>query len=362
MIVKSNNMLWTIISVLAIAGCNANMGTLGSGSQPGWVGTGSVPSESAAIPFNQARRIDTNGAQSRAFEKGAPFRIVQKSTSEIVYLLEDSGTISVHYSYDAYSVPKPHNLLCTFAAPNNAAQVVNSIGVDRTGELWVPTGDGNIYSFGPNLCGPPGITLKGPTDLQPIGIAFNDRGTNFVLESGDGKQGETCILVFLKGKTSAARRLRLPLRNTDHPAGIGLDRLGNVYASYSVGYNQGVVVEFKNAKGSPINLHVLGLGGPGGSITFDKSGNMIVPDNSGTVADVFAPPYQGNPTNTISLKGTPWQCALNQSEKLLGCNERLTYPYRSANFYGYPSGSYKFSIPVVTGFSLGLAFDPAAPN
>jgi hypothetical protein len=105
-------------------------------------------------------------------------------------------------------------------------------------------------------------------------------------------------------------------------------------------------------------IQLQGISDQGGSISFDKAGNMIMPNFNASSLEILAPPYTGTPT-AYQLEGTPWQCGLNPKETELACaNEgELT-----GDIYSYPSMTYEYSVQL-SGYSSyqpgGVAFVPS---
>jgi hypothetical protein len=245
---------------------------------------------------------------------------------------------------------------CTITGPKS----INGIGVDRNGVLWVPQeqdqGPGIVTSYAPG-CGAPGITLTG--NSQPLAIAFGPKGENYVVEwaYGDGSY----VAVFPKGATTPSKELQSSAVGSGASGnGIGVDRQGDVFFGFAKPYGAGGgIVEFAHGRGQGQLLSVGTTGNPGASITFDGKGNMLVPDVINTVIDIFAPPYSAL-TSTIPLKGSSYQCALNESENSLACADA---EYETADLYSYPAGKYEYSFSKGLwgdDYVEGIAFEPSA--
>jgi hypothetical protein len=310
--------------------------------------SGNAPSASSAIPFTPGN----TGA------------LTPQTRDRLTSAQSSSVYVSAFYMTGIadYYMPNKNGHLpyCTISGPSS----VNGIGVDRNGVLWVPQevpssghGGGTVTSYAPG-CGAPGIILM--DNSEPVAIAFGPKGENYVVESP--VQG-SYIAVFPKGATTPSRELRSSAIGYGAVGGgIGVDRQGNVFfgfAYYPRGVGPGGIVEFFHGRGHGQLLSVGTAGRPGASITFDDKGNMLVPDFSNAVVDIFAPPYSAL-TRTIPLRGSSFQCALNEAEDLLACADK---GYEAADLYSYPAGKYKYS------FNKGLwgdddvsgiAFDPSA--
>lgn len=297
----------------------------------GGTGSPATPNAAAGLSKPTARESERGGTKAPS----------------IVYLSEFSTTSAVIIV--GYTVGQLHRVVCSI--PFNNIGVLSG-GVDKNGTLWLPTQSSPpaVYSYGSD-CGPRGITLRAPKNASPDGIAFGDYGTNYVIMRGDHYDK---IYAYPKGKTKWTRTLFPPSRTCC--SGIGVDKLGNVYGSLPA--NPGVIVEFKHGRGKAINLNVQALGYPGNSIMFDRHNNMIVPDKTNSVVDVFSPPYSGLPRQ-ITLVHPPYECALNRRETLLGCGAEGS-GYRETDFYSYPQGKYEFDIPSIPAYFV--SFDPSANN
>jgi hypothetical protein len=107
-----------------------------------------------------------------------------------------------------------------------------------------------------------------------------------------------------------------------------------------------------------IEIHLQGVSDEGGSISFDKAGNMIMPSFQASSPEILAPPYTGTPT-TYQLQGTSWQCDLNPKETELACSN---VGPNTADIYAYPSITYEYSVAPSGGSQFntvsGAAFVP----
>ena len=249
---------------------------------------------------------------------------------------------------------------CTISGPTE----INGIGVDRKGVLWLPeqvgSAGGIVVSYA-SKCGAEGLTLTG--NSGPVAIAFGRKGQINVVEGQPGNGYNSSIAVFPAGATTPSSELTNPAvgyGSYTYGAGDGVDSKGNVFLSFhSPFYGNSGIIEFANGKGSGQVLAVATEGTPGASITFDKSDNMLVPDFTNAVIDVFAPPYAAL-TSTIALKGSSFQCTLNKSQSRLACADGTN---ATADIYAYPSGVDAYSINAGLSqdkYVSGIAFDPSS--
>lgn len=299
------------------------------------------------LPYSsQQSKADMNANALQSPQSLAPPALgpLSKGATSVYVASNQAYTISAYHTRGA----KNRRPYCTVFGQT----YVTSIGVDGSGKLWVPGFKYGYYTYGtasyaPN-CGKQGITLQDSS--QPLGIAFGNMGTNYVLEGADD------VAVFKKGQTVASDSLLLP--SYVEPAGIGADQKGNVFASFEEA-SEGQVVEFVAGKNPGVILPAVTLGFPGASILFDKKLNMIIPDNMNNSLSIWKPPYNGKP-KSFPLKGTPWQCSLSPEETRIVC----TNYSGSIDFYYYPSMQYEFSISrdlYRSKYVSGVAYDPAAP-
>jgi len=228
--------------------------------------------------------------------------------------------------------------------------IVDGIGVDSAGTLWVPTNifggsmaGSYIFSYAPK-CGAQGTTLKGLQGAQPAGIAFGPDGTKYVTMF---IQNGTSVAIYPPGATTAPAELNDPRLAASAAQGIGTDRAGRVYVSCCLPVRKkrpSFVIVFKSgqesqSRGKKITLSQISH--PGFSVTFDRAKNMILPDIDTNSVKIYAPPYSGNPT-TYPLHGSPSQCALSGGENMLACSD---YDNQDVDIYAYPSLAYQYSLP-----------------
>jgi len=236
---------------------------------------------------------------------------------------------------------------------------VNSLGVDSTGELWIPqetaSGVNEITSNAPN-CGKAGITLSDPNG-QPADIAFASNGTRYVSDLVGNGSTAGDISVYPKGKTAPTSKLTNSL--VFYSQGAGVDSHNNVYQSWvNQAQSAGGILKYSAGKMPGKLLKAIKITIPGGPI-FDKSDNLIVTDDATTAVNIYTPPYTKAP-KTFPLKGIGPQCSLNAAETSIACGDPGN---NSVDVYKYPAGTYMYSFnsglggsPLVT---IGVAQDPS---
>jgi hypothetical protein len=336
-----------IILGLLFAGCSGNAPSASSEIlfTPGNAGALVPQTRDQHIPV-QSSKLMARASLPNTFDVATPSAAGTDDLYVAAFFLTDIAN---------YHMPnrRGHVPYCTITGP----QQVNGIGVDRNGVLWVPQeASGIVTSYAPG-CGAPGITLT--DNSLPIAIAFGPKGVNYVVEWAHANV--SYVAVFPKGATTPSRQLKSSAIGYGAQGfGIGVDRKGNVFFGFAKPDDAGGgIVEFFHGRGQGQLLSVGTTGSPGASITFDGKGNMLVPDFTNAMVDVFAPPYSAL-TSTIPLKGTSYQCALNESENSLACADG---EYETADLYSYPAGKYEYSFNKGLGggdFVGGIAFDPSA--
>jgi len=234
------------------------------------------------------------------------------------------------------------------------AAIVNSIGTDKSGTLWLPTlitsgsrAGAYVFSYAPN-CGTPGTTLNAPANEQPLGIAFGPDGTKYVLLRYFNSTAS--VAIYPPGATSPSAELTDSRLNNKYGAeGVGADARGRVYVTCCAYTRQPkrprFAIVFKPGQGSQQRgkrILLSDIEYPGLSVTFDRSQNMLLTDLNTSSLKVYTPPYSGNPT-TYALQGGGGQCALSHAQDLLACAD---YGNNSIDIYTYPSVTFQYSISV----------------
>lgn len=236
-----------------------------------------------------------------------------------------------------------HGPRCSDTVPPGG---INGIAINAHRILYVPYefSGSFIATFAPN-CGAAGTTLSDPNG-EAGDVAF-DNSNNTVYASDEDTGG---IDVYVGGATSPTRTIGIK----SHPGnglGVAVDSHGDVF-------NSGPTIdEYPNGKnnGSKV-LHLTGLSSPQG-LAFDVKNNLIVAN--GNNIKIYAPPYNGAPTRTISVGATTClYIALDASNTNLYVSDQTK---NSVDVYAYASGKFKYRI--TSGFSKsgsvsGVAVDP----
>ncbi|HEY1428915.1 MAG TPA: hypothetical protein VGF18_05040 [Candidatus Tumulicola sp.] len=224
-------------------------------------------------------------------------------------------------------------------------------GIDGPYGMWVtPSGtlyvsnavSGTITAYldGQNS---PSTTLGGATNI--IGVAVSKQGVVY----GAGFSSNA-VYVYAKGATSPTKTLALA-----GPEGFGIDAKQNVFAAYNDGYT-GHVEEY-----SPNGLGGKDLGissGMAADAKIDKSGNLLLGDQSNHVIHIF-PPDASQPSGSIAdPTNIPFKFAFNKRETLLYV---ASIPQGTVNVYSYPSGVQKKTVFNGLLTVSAVAVSPPAP-
>ena len=242
---------------------------------------------------------------------------------------------------------------------------VNSgIGVDRSGNLWVPDMGANpktVSEYGPD-CGAAKTVLPDSGDVGPDNVAFDTNGHVYVSNSFANSGGPGNILQYTG--TSITKTLSDPDIAT--PQGLAVDHRNNVWVSYRDPGSTGTyVAEFRRGNMPATLFKNISLGFPG-SLQFDRNENLMGPNGNFSSLDIYAPPYtEKNPTTRLILENgnvtDPSMCTLGPDQGRLYC----TFGFFSlVNVFSYPGG--KFLYTYGNGLSglepYGIANDPAPRN
>lgn len=266
------------------------------------------------------------------------------------------------------------SLIGKFAVPNKNNQgplcqtpgvyAVNNLGVDGSGNLWVPAGNngpptGSVQQY--TCSGAQGINIVEPYG-QPTDVAFDSKGNIVVGDIIDyypidgGYYIESGTVNIYNAAGTFVGKLSDPSFFSPHVpgfdifnilTGVAVDASDNCYVSHIDNTGGGEVVEFPGCRPSS---HGKILAGPHpwspGKPEFDSAGNLIITDYSfayfyrNAYVSVYAPPYDGPPTKTFPLYGPPVACPLGSDQKEIYC---ANYINGSVDVYGYPAGKYQYS-------------------
>jgi hypothetical protein len=282
-----------------------------------------------------------------------------EATTATVYVSALRGT-----TVNAYRFPENNN-----APPFCAISVgfVQGIGVDQSGNLWVPDGSTGITTeYGPN-CGNAKLALKQPAGGGlPDSVAFDGSGHVYVGNETGPRGGPGDILQY----TGSVITKTLTANDIGEIVGIAVDNRDNVWASYRslaclAICNSGYVAEFVHGNMPAKLFQNISLALPG-SIQFDAQHNLLAVDAIDPRFEyypglqIYAPPYTGRkPTAQILLHDETFNaCTLNHGQSELICANA----FGSVDIYSYPRGKYIYSFTNGLFSSTipdGIAIDPA---
>jgi hypothetical protein len=340
----------SVVATLLLAGC----GGLGGGLTPTAEKFYSV--DGIVRPLSSGFALQRVGVRSLGLNLRFP---PKRSKSETFYLSLLLGEV-----YNVFKLPKTKPF-CESSVVDN--EVVNSIATTSDGDVWLPS-DGpptGIIAYAPG-CGVQTGFLSVPdtANADPVAVAFGPSQTAYGLV---GFYGTQCcaengyVEVYPKGASSPQFQYTDPRLNSNSgfPGAVGINK-GKVYVS-CCGSDPYLIVfsaSGRNQKhGKKIQLQ--GISDQGGSISFDKAGNMIMPNFNASSLEILPPPYTETPT-AYQLEGISWQCGLNPKETELACSN---VGANTADIYSYPSMTYEYSVAPSGGSQSntvkGAAFVPS---
>lgn len=319
---------WCATATLVLAGCGGSNGAITPTADNLYSVAGVSSRASSSLAFRSA------GVASLGLNLRFPLK---RSKRETLYLSRFEGEY-----YDQFKLPKP-NPSCISKIVGQT--IVNSIATTSDKQLWLPVqGPTNgIYAYAPG-CGAQTAFLSVPQNAGPVNVVFGADQTAYGLMSYIHSTGDTAsVEVYPKGASSPQAEYTDPRIKGDGyytVDAIGIDSKGKVYVTCCGPHPFMIVFSGKGSQTHGKEIELKGLGFASGSISFDKAGNMIVPNLEGSSLGIFAPPYKGTAT-TYKLQGQSWQCGLNPKETELACGNELA---NTADIYSYPSMTYKYSV------------------
>ena len=230
---------------------------------------------------------------------------------------------------------------------------VNGLGVDPSGNVWVPSGTGGGQGYTQEYgrtCGDASERSSTPTDSRPT-PGSTARATS--TSSTSSAERRTGFGQCLQRKGTLVRSLTDP--TFSELIGIGTDSHDNIFVSNRETNGDATVEEFFGGKMPGTLLGNITLGLPGAP-ELDENDNLIISDWNAYTLNIYAPPYTGAPTVT-PMQGLSLWCSLNHGEQLLSCANLGT---GAVNVYAYPGATYQYSYNnglSPSGFATGVA-DP----
>ncbi len=340
-----------LASVVLVAGCRGAAQVTPAAGTPG----GAVPRAAhVRLAFSQAR----SGAVSpvpAALLAGAPVHAAvnfeaKRARGGFTYVSQFSGTPVQEYHLKNQSNGAP---VCSLPGTS-----VNGLGVDQSGNVWVPSGTGGGQGYTQEYgrtCGDAKRKIVDPNG-QPADAGFDRKGDVYILNIF-GRSGAPGSVNVYNAKGTLVRSLTDPTFN--ELIGIGTDSHDNIFVSNRETNGDATVEEFFGGKMPGTLLGNITLGLPGAP-ELDENDNLIISDWNAYTLNIYAPPYTGAPTVT-PMQGLSLWCSLNHGEQLLSCANLGT---GAVNVYAYPGATYEYSYNnglSPSGFATGVADRPAAP-
>jgi hypothetical protein len=245
-----------------------------------------------------------------------------------------------------YVADQPNQRVAIFSQKTGAptGQITDGIAgpdglyIDPKGTLYVCNfGAGTVTEY------PKGQTTHSKTLTGTIGpkyVVAGKDGTVYVSDFGDGSHSN--LYEYAKGSTTPTTTI--PFET--FPAGVALSAKNKLYVAYSDPTNNDIeVLRFApgSTKGKNLGIHI--KYDNAGGLAFDKTGDLLLDDQSLPGVDVF-PPGATMPLQQIKGFNLAYQIALDHKNKHLFVSD----PFGpSVAEVAYPAGT-----PVRT-FSSGLA-------
>jgi len=256
-----------------------------------------------------------------------------------------------------YVADQPNQRVVIFSlsgAP--AGQITDAIAgpdglyVDIHGTLYVCNfGAGTVTEYAK------GQTTHSKTLTGSIGpkyvVAGHD-GTVYVSDFADGSNGK--LYEYAGGSTTPTTTISFQT----FPAGVALDRHNKLYVAYNDSTKNDIeVLKFAPGKTKGRNLGIHLKFGNAGGMTFDKSGDLLVDDQSLPGVDVF-PPGASTPSQQITGFSLAYQIALNHADTHLYVSDPFGPSVAEVT---YPSGTPIRSITNSLAGAYGVATSPDSP-
>jgi len=329
-------------AVAILTGCSG-------GSQAGSVST---------LP-NSPQQQSALGSRAQNGQPGLPSAIFRPENSKGMTYVAPIGTTTVYgYKRDDRTDQPPVCTVGPFGSVNGG------IGVDKSGNLWVPDQGANprtITEYGPD-CGAAKTILTDPGDVGPDNVAFDTNGHVYVSNSFSNSGYAGNVLQY----TGASITNTLSDPDIATPLGLAVDRRNNVWVSYrDVGSTGTYVAEFPRGDMPAKLFKNINFGFPG-SLQFDRKQNLMGPNGNYSSLDIYAPPYtETSPTTRLVLENgnvtDPSMCTFGPSQDRVYCTFG---EFSLVNVFSYPGGKFLYTYDKgLYGLSpYGIANDPAPRN
>jgi hypothetical protein len=254
------------------------------------------------------------------------------TTSLLVYALDTDGNFIVGPGAPTYSVAQSGTAVTltqpTAAKPNT---ITVSPSVAGTTQLTItasyPSNVTNACALGGVCTSSPKLTIAGGTSI-------------FVLDQQGGSGSNGTLQQFTPpfGGAAAAKT-----GTGEGPFGLAFDASGNAYVANNNNESAGSVTVYAPPyTGAPTQTITSGLTAPTG-VAFDSHGNLFVSDDMNQDVVEFAPPYTSAPIATVTGVGTPIGVVLDAAGDLFvtdlnGAVNEFVPPYTGAAVAKITSG------------------------
>ena len=306
-------------------------------SSPGTLNAVARPSHGVSAPNGTLGVSTSLHSKTNA---GAGWLSPQAQAGKALLFVADQGNQRVWIYPQKGTNPAPIGQI------TDAVSGPDGIYVDKNGTLYVCNfGNGTVTEY------PKGQTTSSKTLTgagSPKYVIAGGNGTVYVSDFHGSAGGR--VLEYAGGSTTPTTTI--PFQT--FPAGIALDGHGRIYVAYQdSGNNDMEVLRFApgKTKGKNLGIHVK-FGYPGGA-TIDRSGNLLVADQSVSQVDVF-PPGATAPSQVISGFPLAYQIALDHQNNHL----YVSAPSGSVAEVNYPAGTPIQSITNSLSGAYGVAVSP----
>ncbi len=257
-----------------------------------------------------------------------------------------------------YVADQPNQRVAIFSQKTGAPTGEITDGIAGPDGLYIdPKGTLYVCNFGAGTVTeyPKGQTMHSKTLTGSIGpkyVVAGKDGTVYVSDFGDGSHSN--LYEYANGSTTPTTTI--PFET--FPAGVALSTKNKLYVAYSDPTNNDIeVLRFApgSTKGKNLGIHI--KYDSAGGLAFDKTGDLLLDDQSIAAVDVF-PPGATTPSQQIKGFSLAYQIALNHKNKRLFVSD----PFGpSVAEVAYPGGTRIQSFSSGLAGAFGVATSPDSP-